>query len=96
MAFKQREDESLYNAWEIFKQLPRRCPKHGIEQRTQMDIFYHAMTYSSKGTVDVGFGGAFERKNIEEETQLIEELAKRNYRSPSKASRSIADTKQEV
>ena len=46
------EDESLYNAWERFKQLIRRCPMHGIEQMTQMDIFYDAMNYSSKGIVN--------------------------------------------
>ena len=63
IAFKQREDESLYNAWERFKQLLRRCPMQGIEQMTQMDIFYHAMNYSSKGTVDVASEGAFRRSN---------------------------------
>ena len=61
---------------------------HGIEQMTQMDIFYHAMHYSSKCTVDVASRGAFKRKSAKEATQLIEEMAKRNYRAPSKASRS--------
>ena len=58
---------------------------HGIEQMTQMDIFYHAMNYSSKGIMDAAFGGAFRRKSVEEATQLIEELAKRNYKAPSEA-----------
>ena len=77
IAFKQREDESLYNAWERYRQLLRRCPMHEIEQMTQMDIFYHAMNYFSKGTVDAIYRGAFKRKSAEEETQLIEELTKR-------------------
>ena len=51
-----------------------------------MDIFYHAMNYTSKGTVDAAFGGAFKRKSAEEATQLIKELAKSNYRAPSEAS----------
>ena len=25
---------------------------HGIEKMTQMDIFYHAMKYTSKGIID--------------------------------------------
>ena len=58
IAFKQKENESLYNAWEIYKQLLRRCPMHGIEKITQMDIFYHAMNYTSKGTVDASSRGA--------------------------------------
>ena len=53
---------------------------------TQMDIFYRAMNYSSKGTVDAGSRDAFKRNSTEEATQLIEELAKRNYRALSKAS----------
>ena len=41
---------------------------HGIEQMTQMDIFYHAMNYSSKGIVDAVSGGAFIRKSAKEAT----------------------------
>ena len=86
IAFEQKEDEYMYNAWERFKQLLRRCPMHGIEKMTQMDIFYHVMNYTSKGTVDAASGGAFRRKSAEEATQLIEELAKSNYMAPSDAS----------
>ena len=50
-----------------------------------MDIFYHALNYTSKGTVDAASGGAFRRKSAEEATQLIKELAKSNYRAPSEA-----------
>ena len=48
-----------------------------------MDIFYHAMNYTSRGTVDAASGYAIRRKSTEEATQLIEELAKSNYRAPS-------------
>ena len=47
IVFKQGEDESLYTAWERFKRLLKRCPMHGIDLTTQMDIFYHAMNYAS-------------------------------------------------
>ena len=40
IVFKQGEDESLYNVWERFKRLLKRCPMHGIDLMTQMDIFY--------------------------------------------------------
>ena len=52
---------------------------------TQMDIFYHAINYTSKGTVDTTSRGAFRRKSVKEATQLIEELAKSNYKAPSEA-----------
>ena len=59
---------------------------HGIEQITQMDIFYHTMNYSSKGTINAACCGVFKRKNAEEEIQIIEDLAKSNYRVPSETS----------
>ena len=37
--FKQGEDESLYNTWERYKRLMKRCPMHGIDLTTQMDYF---------------------------------------------------------
>ena len=66
---------------------------HRIEKMTHMDIFYHVMNYTSKGTIYAASRGAFRRKNYEEVTQLIEELAKSNYRAPSKASRSSSTLK---
>ena len=34
IAFKQGEEESLYNVWERYKKLLKRCPVHGIDQIT--------------------------------------------------------------
>ena len=76
IVFKQGEDESLYNAWEIFKRLLKRCPMHEIDPTTQMDILYHSMNYASKGIIDAACYGAFKRKSAEEARQLIEDLAK--------------------
>ena len=58
---------------------------HGIDLTTQMDIFYHAMNYASKGIIDASYCGAFKRRNAEEACQLIEDLAKCNYKAPSEA-----------
>ena len=66
IAFKQGEDESLYTAWERFKRLLKRCPMHGIDLTTQMDIFYHSMNYTSKGIIDASCYGGFKRRSVEE------------------------------
>ena len=81
IAFKQGEEESLYNAWERYKKLLKRCPMHGIDQITQVDIFYHEMNYSSKEIINATCCGACKRKNAEEANHLIEDLAKSNYRA---------------
>ena len=90
IAFKQEEEESLYNAWERYKKLLKRCPMHVIDQITQMDIFYHAMNYSSKGIIDATCYGAFKMKSTKEANQFIEDLAKSNYRAPSETSGSYS------
>ena len=58
---------------------------HGIDQFTKMEIFYHAMNYSSKGIIDAACG-AFKRKSAEEANRLIEDLAKSNYRALAETS----------
>ena len=62
IVFQQGEDESLYTAWERYKRLPKRCPMHGIDLKTQMDIVYHSLNDTSKGIIDASFCGAFKRK----------------------------------
>ena len=93
IVFKQGEDESLYVAWERFKRLLKRCPMHGIDLTNQMDIFYHAMNYASKGIIDASCYGAFKRRSAEEARELIEDLAQCNYKAPSEASGSSSRLK---
>ena len=61
IVFKQGEDEGLYTAWKRYKRLLKRFPMHGIDLKTQMDIFYHSMNYTSKGIIDAAYFGAFKR-----------------------------------
>ena len=60
---------------------------HGIDSKTQMDIVYHALNYTSKGIIDALCCGAFKRKSAEEARDLIEDLAKCNMKAPSKFTR---------
>ena len=87
IVFQQGEDESLYIAWERFKRLMKRCPMHGIDLKTQMDIVYHALNDTSKGIIDASCCGAFKRKSAEEARDLIKDLAKCNMKAPFEFSR---------
>ena len=51
-----------------------------------LDIFYHSMNYTSKGIINAAYCGAFKRKSPKEANQLIEDLAKYNYRAISETS----------
>ena len=87
IVFQQGEDESLYIAWERFKRLLKRCPMHGIDLKTKMDIVYHALNDTSKGIIDASCCGAFKRKSAKKARDLIEDLAKCNMKASSEFSR---------
>ena len=63
IVLQKGEDESLYIACERFKRLLKRCPMHGIDLETQMDIVYHALNDAFKGIIDALCYGAFKRKS---------------------------------
>ena len=86
IVFQQGEDESLYIAWERFKRLLKRCPMHGIDLKTEMDIVYHSLNDILKGIIDASCYGAFNRKSAEDARDLIKDLAKCNMKAPSKTS----------
>ena len=91
--FKQGEDESLYTVWEWYKRLLKRCPMHGIDLKTQMDIVYHSLNNTSKGSIDASCCGAFKLRSAKEAKQLIKYLAKCNMKAPSESSGSNNKTK---
>ena len=51
------------------------------------------MNYASKGIIDAACYGAFKRRSAEEVRQLIEDLAKCNYKAQSEASGSSSRLK---
>ena len=51
------------------------------------------MNYTSKGIIDAACCGAFKRKSAEEAKQLIEDLAKCNYKAPFETSRNSSRLK---
>ena len=93
IVFQQGEDESLYTAWERYKRLLKRCPMHGIDLKTQMDIFYHSLNDTSKGIIDASCCGTFKNNSAEEARDLIADLAKCNMKAPSESSGSNSKTR---
>ena len=55
--------------------------------------FYHVMNYTFNGIIDASYRGAFKRRSAEEARQVIEDLAKCNYKAPSEASGSSSRLK---
>ncbi|XP_073219968.1 uncharacterized protein [Cicer arietinum] len=88
-SFSQKEGESLYEAWERFKEMLRLCHHHGLKRWLIFHKFYNGLSYTTRMTVDAAAGGALLNKNIEEAYALIEDMAQNHYqwssdRSPQK------------
>jgi len=54
--FCQLEDEQLYEAWERYKDLLRRCPQHGYPDWLQIQLFYDGLASSTKSILDATAG----------------------------------------
>jgi len=78
-SFIQRDEESLYEAWERFKDLQRQCPHHAVSDWLLIQTFYNGLEQSVKISVDVAAGGALMGKSIEAAKFLFEEMASNNY-----------------
>ncbi|XP_024632816.1 uncharacterized protein [Medicago truncatula] len=77
--FTQCDGESLYDAWEHFKEMLRICPHHGLEKWLIVHTFYNGLLYTTKMIVDAAAGGALMNKNYTVAYALIEDMAQNHY-----------------
>nr|GEV47408.1 reverse transcriptase domain-containing protein [Tanacetum cinerariifolium] len=72
--FRQRPDESLFEAWERYKLSINRCPNHNMLPITQIDTFYNGLTLRHRDTINAAAGGTFMKRRSEECYDLIENM----------------------
>nr|GEV16591.1 reverse transcriptase domain-containing protein [Tanacetum cinerariifolium] len=72
--FRQRLDESLFEAWERYKLLIDRCPNHNMLPVTQIDTFYNGLTLGHRDTINAAAGGTFMKRRPKECYDLIENM----------------------
>jgi len=82
--FNQKDGESLYDAWEHFKEMLRFCPHHGLEKWLLVHTFYNGLSYTTKMTIDAAAGGALINKTYTEAYALIEDMAQITTNGPMK------------
>src|SRR5262249_52228100 len=73
------ESESLYEAWERYKELLRRCPHHGLPTWLQVQTFYNGLIHGHKAMIDAAAGGILNNKTLKAAYELIDEMATNNY-----------------
>nr|GEX99835.1 reverse transcriptase domain-containing protein [Tanacetum cinerariifolium] len=72
--FRQRPDESLFEAWERYKLSIHRFPNHNMLPVTQIDTFYNGLTLRHRDTINAAVGGTFMKRRLEECYDLIENM----------------------
>ncbi|XP_045802530.1 uncharacterized protein LOC123896150 [Trifolium pratense] len=77
--FKQKDNESLFEAWERYKDMIRLCPYHGLENWLIVHTFYNGLLYNTIMTIDAAAGGALMDKPYNQAYQLIKSMAQNHY-----------------
>ncbi|GJY07468.1 reverse transcriptase domain-containing protein [Tanacetum coccineum] len=72
--FRQRPDESLFEAWERYKLSIDRCPNHNKLPVTQIDTFFNGLTLRHRDTINAAAGRTFMKRRPEECYDLIENM----------------------
>ncbi|XP_057443902.1 uncharacterized protein LOC130736066 [Lotus japonicus] len=81
-SFLQMDQENLYEAWERFNELLRKCPSHNISLTDQVLIFYTALNDYTRDKLDTAApGGAFDVLPTSEALEIINNLATRAMHS---------------
>nr|GEW64698.1 reverse transcriptase domain-containing protein [Tanacetum cinerariifolium] len=74
--FKQRFDESFFEAWDRFNDLLRACPHHEFSKLHQLDTFYNALNVNDLDSLNSAAGGNFLDKMPRECLKIIESKSK--------------------
>ena len=76
--FRQKEGESLYEAWERYKELTKKRPSNMLLEWTILDIFYDGLSELSKMSLDTSAGGSIHLKKTPAEAQELIDMVANN------------------
>uniref|UniRef100_A0A2N9FX66 Integrase catalytic domain-containing protein n=1 Tax=Fagus sylvatica TaxID=28930 RepID=A0A2N9FX66_FAGSY len=74
-SFIQGENESLFQAWERYKDLFNFCPTHSYENWRLVAYFYEGLTPRDRQFVQLSCGGGFLQKEPEDAIDYLDEIA---------------------
>ncbi|XP_062113674.1 uncharacterized protein LOC133824717 [Humulus lupulus] len=77
--FSQKDNETLYQVWERFKELLTLCPHHGYEKWRLVSYFYEGLTIRERQFVEMMCNGEFLQKDPEEALEYLNELAEKSH-----------------
>ncbi|KAL4280396.1 hypothetical protein GQ457_03G016270 [Hibiscus cannabinus] len=71
-SFRQADDESMYEAWDRYKEHFQKCPMHGFNDWMQVEIFYQGVNTPTRMMLDVVANGTILDKSAEEAFEILD------------------------
>ncbi|KAI3752924.1 hypothetical protein L2E82_24966 [Cichorium intybus] len=75
--FQQMDDETLYDAWDRYKEMLQNCPQHDLNPHQVVQTFYNGINVTTRQMVDSQ--GPIPKKTPADGYALIEELAQHSH-----------------
>ena len=69
------DGETFYEAWEIYKDLLRKCPHHNLPKWMQVHHFCNGLSIPKRTLIDASIGWEIVGKNEVEAYQILENIA---------------------
>ncbi|GJT58761.1 reverse transcriptase domain-containing protein [Tanacetum coccineum] len=83
--FQQEPDETLYQAWERFKELLMKCPQHYLTKMQEVILFYNGLEVPTRQILDSK--GAIPSKTVADANVAIQEMAEYSQKWHNETSR---------
>ncbi|XP_050915581.1 uncharacterized protein LOC127130652 [Lathyrus oleraceus] len=77
--FKQKDNESFFDAWERYKDMMQICLHHGLENWMIIHTFYNGLLYNTKMNLSAAAGGSLMDKPYDEAYELVENMAQNHF-----------------
>nr|XP_016507622.1 PREDICTED: uncharacterized protein LOC107825297 [Nicotiana tabacum] len=77
--------QMVFEAWERFKEIVRKCQHNGIDLWMQLQDFWDRLTLSSRRTLNTACGVPLMKKTLDEVVLILDELSKDANQWPTKS-----------
>ncbi|KAL4384309.1 hypothetical protein GQ457_15G022940 [Hibiscus cannabinus] len=82
-SFRQGDDESMYECWDRYKGLLRKCTNHGFQDWTQVVMFYNGVNAPTRMMLDASANGTLLDKSPVEAFEILDRIANNDYQFPT-------------
>ena len=78
-SFAQKDSENLTETWDMYKELLRKCPHHGLTRWMRMCNFYTGLNSHTRQMIDTSDGGIFLKRMTQQTFYLLDGIATNSY-----------------